>query len=58
VWSLALTIYETVTGKLLIPIEQTVLSLDSDPEVARETKTSANPIQLPPTASKRRRGHP
>uniref|UniRef100_A0A7C1CCQ3 Protein kinase domain-containing protein n=1 Tax=Thermofilum adornatum TaxID=1365176 RepID=A0A7C1CCQ3_9CREN len=36
VWSLALTIYETVTGKPLIPIEQyveTILSLDSDPEV-------------------------
>jgi serine/threonine protein kinase len=36
VWSLALTIYETVTGKPLIPVEQyveTVLSLDSDPEV-------------------------
>ncbi|MCC5998900.1 MAG: protein kinase, partial [Thermofilum sp.] len=36
VWSLALTIYETVTGKPLIPVEQykeTVLSLDSVPEV-------------------------
>ena len=36
VWSLALSIYETVTGKPLIPIEQyveTVLSLHSDPEV-------------------------